>query len=81
MSKFRFAVLVVSGTICMLASLGAIAFLYHFHADRFASPNGAGSVDTITFVTFAGLPSLVVFIAGAVLVAMGVKIGRREDGE
>ena len=73
------AVLVVCGTICLLASLGAIAYLYESHADKFILSNGTGNVDTGIFAMFAGLPSLAVFIAGAKLAAIGVEIGRGDS--
>jgi hypothetical protein len=61
--------LVLGGIVCMLASMGGVMYLYHEQAAQLAQ---SGPEHTMTFVAFAGLPALVGFVAGGVLLAIGI---------
>lgn len=78
MVRMMFLVLVLCGAVCMLASLGIFTYLYHLHAAQFEMMGSTGDQVAFKFGIFAGLPSLIVFCAGAGLVVAGIKIGQRE---
>jgi hypothetical protein len=66
--------LVLCGTTCVLTSLVMVIVFYHLHSGQFNE-----SRDAMWFAIFAGLPALGVFVVGAVMAAVGIKIGQRES--
>ena len=77
-SKLMAIVLVICGTACILVPLCGIFYLYDEHATSLAMPNPSGQVLTneLRFAVFLGMPSMVAFIFGGVLVAIGVQSAR-----
>ncbi|HKD38153.1 MAG TPA: hypothetical protein VKB78_15170 [Pirellulales bacterium] len=76
-------VLIVGGMIFILASIGAVAYLYHEHANSFIIPHEGLGLDNFgMFLVGAGLPAAVGVIVGVVLLAIGFKqhnCGPREN--
>jgi hypothetical protein len=63
-------VLILGGIGCILAAFGAVTYLYHEHAAQFAE-----RADVEYFVFFVGIPSLLAFVVGIVLVVVGIGTG------
>jgi hypothetical protein len=75
-TKFKFvALLVVCGTICILAALGLATYLYYLNASSLDISNNAGDRSCLVFGAFVGVPSIAVFAAGAIMVSIGIKTG------
>jgi hypothetical protein len=73
-----FVVLVVCGTLCVIAPLGAMVYLYPMHAMQPGiHHNGPEFSNDLRFGVFVGLPSLISFAVGIGLVVIGVQTGRR----
>ena len=73
--SLMFVVLTICGTVCILASLVAVTWLYHSHAALLEIHDPHGIPPEVKFAVFVGLPSLVGFIIGFKLVKTGVDIG------
>ena len=63
-------VLILGGIGCIFAAFGAVTYLYHQHSAQFAE-----RADTEHFAFFVGIPSLLVFVVGIVLVVVGIGTG------
>ncbi len=73
-------VLIVGGIACVLASLGAMTYLYHEHAATLNVPgDGHNPPGFIMFIVAVGLPSFASFVIGVVLLLVGIKIGLRDS--
>jgi hypothetical protein len=78
-SAVIFVMLVLCGTICILASLTTISLLYHLHATRLAMPVEYPALpNEIAFGIFVALPSALAFLAGVVLLVIGIRSGRAD---
>jgi hypothetical protein len=67
-------VLIVGGMIFILASLGAVAYLYHEHANSFIIPHDGPGLDNFAmFLVSVGLPAAVGVVVGVILLAIGIK--------
>ena len=65
----------VCGTLCILAPLGAIAYLYPLHAIQPGiHHNGPEFSNDLRLGVFVGILSLLAFAAGVALVTIGVRI-------
>ena len=73
-----FVVLAIAGTVCMLASLGAVTYLYHQHAPQLALQSYSEFPPAAQFGVFVALPALACFLGGAWMTWTGVKIGLKE---
>jgi uncharacterized membrane protein YidH (DUF202 family) len=73
-------VLILGGIACVLASLGAMTYLYHEHAAMLNTPSGHDNPPGfIMFIVAVGLPSFATFVVGAVMLSIGIKIGIRDS--
>lgn len=67
-------VLIVGGMIFILASLGAVGYLYHEHANSFIIPHEGPGLDNFAmFLVGVGLPAAVGVVVGVVLLTIGIK--------
>ncbi len=67
-------VLIVGGMIFILASIGAVAYLYHQHANSFIIPHDGPGLDNFgMFLVAVGLPAAAGVFVGVVLLAIGIK--------
>jgi hypothetical protein len=73
-----FLVLAIAGTACMLASLGAVTYLYHQHAAQLEARSYSEFPPAGQFAVFVGLPALASFVVGALLVWSGIRIGLKD---
>jgi hypothetical protein len=74
-AKLIFLVLTICGTLCILASLGSMVYLYPLNsAELYSSVNHHGA-SPLVFAGFVGLPSLASFVAGAVMLKIGIQTG------
>ena len=55
--------LVVGGLVCILASMGAVMYLYHQHAAQLIPEDPRHPEVNLPFFLFAGLPALAGFIS------------------
>ena len=81
-SKMLFQFLTVCGTLCILASLGGLLYLYLQNAPLMgiSVPSGAGGIPKeMSFIMFAVAPATVVFITGVGMVIAGVWFGLKGD--
>jgi hypothetical protein len=66
--------LIVGGIVCILASIFAVAYLYHEHAATFTAPRQGGAFDNFDmFAISIGIPSAIGIATGIVLLAIGIK--------
>jgi hypothetical protein len=63
-------VLVIGGICCILSSFGAMVYLYHEQAGKLVEGSAVDS-----FLLLIGVPSTAVFVAGGILLAIGIKTG------
>ena len=79
-SKSKLAmVLVLGGIACVLASLGAMTYLYHEHAATMNTPSGHDNPPGfIMFIVAVGLPSFATFVVGVVLLGVGIRTGIKD---
>jgi hypothetical protein len=72
-------VLIVGGMVFILASLGAVAFLYHEHSTSFSIPHEGPGLDNFgMFLVGVGLPGTVGVVIGAICLALGIKRSMNE---
>jgi hypothetical protein len=62
-------VLILAGIGCIVASIAAVAYLYHQHAAEFAVKED----NMVPFALFVGMPSVAGFVVGAILLFIGIK--------
>jgi hypothetical protein len=75
--KFKFTLLVVSGTVCVLAALMTMAYMYHAHATQLFMPTPDGALASHwSFLVFVGIPSIVTAVVGLFLIGLGIVAGR-----
>jgi hypothetical protein len=65
--------LVVGGLVCILASMGAVMYLYHEHAAQLIPEDPRHPEVNLPFLLFVGIPALAVFTSGVVSLAIGIK--------
>jgi hypothetical protein len=79
-SKMLFQFLTVCGTLCILASLGGVLYLYLQNAALMGTPVSDRAMPReISFFMFVVAPAAVVFIAGLAMVAIGIWHGIKGD--
>jgi hypothetical protein len=72
-------VMIVGGMVFILASLGAVAFLYHEHSTYFNIPHEGPGLDNFgMFLVGVGLPAAVGVVIGAICLALGIKQNMNE---
>jgi hypothetical protein len=75
-------VLIVGGMIFILASIGAVAYLYHAHANSFLTPHEGPGLDNFAmFLVSVGLPAAVGIVNGGILLTIGIKQHNYEPRE
>ncbi len=72
-----FVVLMASGVLCILASLGVLGCLYNSHAVAIADDIEYFA----SFMVFVLAPAVITIVAGIWLLVTGVRIGQRTSGE
>jgi hypothetical protein len=79
-SKMLFQFLTVCGTLCILASLGGLLYLYLQNAALMGTsvPNGAMPKE-LSFMMFVLAPAAIVFATGLGMVVVGVWFGLKND--
>ena len=79
-SKMLFQFLTVCGTLCILASLGGLLYLYLQNAALMGiGATGGAMPKEISFFMFAVAPAAVVFATGLGMVIAGVWFGLKGD--
>jgi hypothetical protein len=74
--KFKLAiVLVVCGTICILASLGIPAYLYQLNSVALNTWDASHNGPPLMFIFFVGAPSVATFVAGIIMTKVGIRSG------
>jgi hypothetical protein len=66
-------VFILGGIVCILVSVAAVTYFYHQHAAEFVTSNDKLPITVLPFTLFVGVPSVAVFVVGAILLAMGIK--------
>jgi hypothetical protein len=79
-SKMLFQFLTVCGTLCILASLGGVLYLYLENAVLMGAGAISGSIPKeVSFFMFVVTPAAIVFATGLGMVIFGIRVALKDN--